>query len=121
MDKSREAGLMPRVRALVSTLDLDCECRKRLDTALQRFEALENRREIRRLLLDARQQADRISALLDFAGELDTLTTEEQDITVFDEIALLFKEMKNAAACGAEDMARIREHRAMREGSASQR
>jgi hypothetical protein len=91
MGKSREPGLMPRVRALVSTLDLDCECRKKLDTALQRFEALENRREIRRLLLDARQQADRISALLDFAGELDTIMTEEQDITVFDEIAVLFR------------------------------
>jgi hypothetical protein len=119
MSKSREPSLMPRVRTLVSTLDLDCECRKKLDTALQRFEALENRREIRRLLLDARQQADRISALLDFAGELDTITTEEQDITVFDEIVLLFEEMKNAAARGAEDMARIREHRAMRDGSSA--
>jgi hypothetical protein len=119
MSKSREPSLMPRVRTLVSTLDLDCECRKKLDTAPQRFEALENRREIRRLLLDARQQADRISALLDFAGELDTITTEEQDITVFDEIVLLFEEMKNAAACGAEDMARIREHRAMRDGSSA--
>jgi hypothetical protein len=43
---------------------------------------LENRRQIRGLILDARHQAERIGALLELVGELDTVSTDEADLNV---------------------------------------
>lgn len=98
--------LLARVRTVMDTLDLDCHCRGKLDTALERFEALENRRQLRGLILDARHQAERIGALLELVGELDTVSTDEADLSVYQEISLLFEDIKAAAARGAEDMVR---------------
>ncbi len=102
------SSLLTRVRAVVGSLDLDCSCRGKLDAALQRFESLEARRQIRGLILDARHQAERIAALLELVGELDTVTSDERDLSVFEEIALLFEDIKIAAARGADDMLRAR-------------
>jgi hypothetical protein len=98
--------LLTRVRAVMDTLDLDCRCRGKLDAALERFEALESRRQLRGLILDARHQAERIGALLELVGELDTVSTDEADLSVFQEIALLFEDIKAAAMRGADDMIR---------------
>jgi hypothetical protein len=98
------ASLIRRVRTIVEGLDLDCECRSKLDGALQRFQVLEDRRQVRRLILDARHQVERIAAFLDFARELDELTSEEPDHSVFEEIAVLFDGMQEAAAKGSRDM-----------------
>ncbi|KLK90891.1 hypothetical protein AA309_23515 [Microvirga vignae] len=98
--------LLNRVRAVLDTLDLDCRCRGKVDAALERFETLETRRQLRGLILDARHQAERIAALLELVGELDTIGTEETDVSVFKEIACLFEDIKAAAARGAEDMMR---------------
>jgi hypothetical protein len=106
--KSRPSNLLTRVRAVVSTLDLDCRCRGKLDAALERFETLETRRQVRAQILDARHQAERIAALLELVGELDTVATDETDLGVFDEIALLFADIRSAAARGSADMARAR-------------
>lgn len=100
--------LLDRIRAVVGTLELDCGCRGKLDTALRRFEALESRRQLRGLILDARNQAERIAALLELVGEIDTVTMDEPDFGVFDEIALLFQDISRAAVCGAEDMGRAK-------------
>jgi hypothetical protein len=59
---------------------------------------------VRRLILDARHQVERIAAFLDFARELDELTSDEPDHSVFEEIAVLFDGMREAAAKGADDM-----------------
>ena len=104
--RSEPSPLLTRVRAVMDTLDLDCRCRGKLDAALERFEALENRRQLRGLILDARHQAERIGALLELVGELDTVSTDEADLSVFQEIALLFEDIKAAAKRGAEDMVR---------------
>jgi hypothetical protein len=106
--KPAPSHLLTRVRAVVGALDLDCRCRGKVDAALERFESLEMRRQLRGLILDARHQAERIAALLELVGELDTLTTDEADLSVFDEIALLFEDIKAAAARGADDMVRAR-------------
>jgi hypothetical protein len=98
--------LLTRVRAVMDTLDLDCRCRGKLDAALERFEALESRRQLRGLILDARHQTERIGALLELVGELDTVSTDEADLSVFQEIALLFEDIKAAAMRGADDMIR---------------
>ncbi|QRM27682.1 hypothetical protein [Microvirga sp. VF16] len=111
--------LLDRVRAVLGTLELDCRCREKLDDALERFEALESRRQLRALILDARHQAERIAALLELVSELDTVTFDEADLSVFDEIALLFADIGLAAACGAEDMTRARGLASCREGLTS--
>ena len=103
---SPSSPLLTRVRGVMDTLDLDCRCRGKLDAALERFEALENRRQLRGLILDARHQAERIGALLELVGELDTVSTDEADLSVFHEIALLFEDIRAAAMRGAEDMVR---------------
>ncbi len=108
---SASSRVIQRVRGIVQGLDLDCECRAKLDGALQRFEALEDRRQFRRFVLDARHQAERIAALLDLSHELDELTMDETDISVFEEIALLFKDIEQAAARGALDMRAARDVR----------
>ncbi len=108
---SAAAGVIQRVRGIVRGLELDCECRSKLDSALQRFEALEDRRQLRRLVLDARQQTERIAALLDLARELDELPMDEPDLSVFEEVALLFEGIEEAAARGAADMRAARQVR----------
>ncbi|HZH10827.1 MAG TPA: hypothetical protein VEZ24_10720 [Microvirga sp.] len=100
----KPSQLLTRIRAVVGALDLDCRCRGKVDAALERFEALESRRQLRGLVLDARHQADRIAALLELIGELDTISMDETDLSVFREIALLFEDIKAAADRGARDM-----------------
>jgi len=112
---AQPSHLLTRIRAVVGTLDLDCRCRGKIDEALARFESLETRRQLRGLILDARHQADRIAALLELVGELDTISMDETDLSVFEEIALLFEDIKAAAARGAEDM--IVAHNLDRNGS----
>lgn len=96
--------LLARVRAVLGTVDLDCACREKLDEALGRFEALEQRRGMRDLIADARAQCDRVAALLDLLKELDEIQGEDTDRGVFDELALLFETIAAAALRGAEDM-----------------
>ena len=100
----RASDLLERIRTIVGALDLDCACRGKLDAALERFASLETRRAARALILDARHQAERIAALLELVRELDTITTDETDLSAFEEIALLFDDIKLAAERGAADM-----------------
>lgn len=100
--------LLARVRAVVGTLDMDCLCRSKLNAALEQFENLETRRQLRTMLLDARHQAERIAVLLELVGELDTIETDETDLGVYDEITLLFNDIESAAQAGAADMTKAR-------------
>jgi len=107
-NKQPSSYFLDRVRAVLEPLELDCRCRSKLDDALERFEFLENCRQVRALILDGRNQAERIAALLELVSELDTIGIDESDLGVFDEIASLFADIGLAAACGAEDMIRAR-------------
>lgn len=82
-------------------MDLDCNCREILGDALERFSNLEEQRLSRRLLLRARDRKDRIDAILMLLSELDQLTENEKDRTVFAEMALLFDEIAQSAEAGA--------------------
>lgn len=101
---SREAALVRRIRTLINDVDLDCECRSRLDEALSRFTALEDRRTVRRHLTRARQHRERIKVILDFLQEIDDLLPTEPDRSVYAELALLFEEVAAIATEGAGSM-----------------
>ena len=49
-------------RDLIGTVALDCDCRQRVNDALQRFVAQEQSRHDRRCLMDVRQQRASIAA-----------------------------------------------------------
>lgn len=102
--KPNSGVLLSRIRAVIGTVDLDCTCREKLDLALERFEMLEQRRQMRTLIVDARQQAERIGALLELLRDLDEIQIEEGDHSVFEELALMFETIEAAAATGARDM-----------------
>lgn len=93
--------LIGRLRRALRPEDLNCTCRESLDGALERFDQLERRRESRRKLAAARDQKERIAALLSFLTELDTLTEAETDRSVFEELSLLFVEIALSAEAGA--------------------
>ena len=102
------ATLVSRLQGVLSSVDFDCTCREKLEGALERFSALEQRRSLRRGLAEARDQRDRIAAILSFLSELDQVAETEPDRSVFEEMALLFEEIGASAAAGA---AAIREPR----------
>jgi hypothetical protein len=101
---SPAADMLARVRSVLAQVDLDCTCRAKLDGAFERFADLEHKRERRRLIVHAREQALRIAGLLDFMRELDDIATSEADLGVFTEIACLFADVAEAAQAGQRDM-----------------
>ena len=102
-----EATVIRRIRTLIEGVDLDCECRERLDGALARFTTLEHRRMLRRHLTQARQDRERIKALLGLLQEVDDLVATEPDRSVYKELALLFDEVAAIAKEGAAAMNRL--------------
>ena len=99
-----DLAMIQRIERLVDELDLDCECRARLNAALRRFTALHRQRMARQHLIWARQHRERIEAILSFLQELDDLVTMEPDRTVYAELALLFDEIAVIAQEGAASM-----------------
>ena len=96
-----------RLTTLMKGVQLDCDCRARLEDALSRFEALECRRTVREHIEDARRQRAKISAILFFLKDLDELATGDADRSVYDEIALLFEDIAAIARKGSEAMRQL--------------
>jgi hypothetical protein len=101
------AQLTQRIRNLIGTVALDCDCRQRVNDALQRFITQEQSRHDRRCLLDARQQRASIAALVDLLGELEDVSWQEGDRTVFAELAHIFDDIARMAALGSAAMQMI--------------
>lgn len=96
-----------RLATLMKDVQLDCECRSRLDEALARFAALEERRLACQHLASARRQRERIEAVLFFLQDLDDLVATESDRSVFLDIALLFEDIATTATTGADAMRQL--------------
>ena len=103
-EEPRDAAVIRRIRSVIDNVELDCECRARLDEALGRFAALEQQRTMRQHLVLARQHRERIKAILDFLQEVDHLMVNEPDRSVYAELALLFEEVSVIATEGASAM-----------------
>jgi hypothetical protein len=108
VEREEDAGhLTQRIRNLIGTVALDCDCRQRVNDALQRFAAQEQHRHDRQCLLDARQHRASIAALVDLLGELEDVTWQEGDRSVFAELAHIFDDIARMAAQGSAAMLMI--------------
>lgn len=103
-EEQRDAAVIRRIRTVIDSVELDCECRARLNEALARFSALEEQRTMRQHLVLARQHRERIKAIVDFLQEVDDLMINEPDRSVYAELALLFEEVASIATEGAASM-----------------
>jgi hypothetical protein len=99
--------LTQRIRNLIGTVALDCDCRQRVNDALQRFAGQERHRQDRRCLMDARQQRASIAALVDLLGDLEEVNWQEGDRSVFSELANIFDDIARMAAQGSAAMQMI--------------
>ena len=108
VEREEDAGrLTQRIRNLIGTVALDCDCRQRVNDALQRFAAQEQHRHDRQCLMDARQHRASIAALVDLLGELEDVTWQEGDRNVFAELAHIFDDIARMAAQGSAAMQMI--------------
>ena len=96
--------LTQRIRNLISTVALDCDCRQRVNDALLRFVSQEQSRHDRRCLMDARQQRASIAALVELLGELEEVSWQEGDRSVFGELAHIFDDIARMATLGSVAM-----------------
>lgn len=96
-----------RLATLMKDVQLDCGCRSRLDEALARFAALEERRAACQHLASARRQRERISAILFFLQDLDEVVATESDHSVYLDLALLFDDIETTAKSGAYAMRQL--------------
>lgn len=103
--------LTRRIRNLIGTVALDCDCRQRVNDALERFVTQEQDRLDRRHLLDARQQRASIAALVELLAELEEVSWREGDRTVFGELAHIFDDIARMAAQGSAAMRLISQDR----------
>ena len=110
VSEQRDATVIRRIRTVIDSVELDCECRARLNEALGRFNALEQQRAMRQQLVLARQHRERIKAILDFLQEVDDLMISETDRSVYVELALLFEEVAAIAVEGAAAMHSLADH-----------
>lgn len=114
VETSENAGqLTRRIRNLIGTVALDCDCRQRVNDALQRFMTQEQQRHDRQCLLDARQHRASIAALVDLLGELEDVSWQEGDRSVFAELAHIFDDIARMAALGSAAMQMISHDGAM--------
>ena len=102
-----DLSVVLRLATLMKDIQLDCGCRSRLDEALARFAALEERRAACQHLASARRQRERIEAVLFFLQDLDDLVATEGDRSVYLDIALLFEDIATTATAGADAMRQL--------------
>lgn len=103
--------LVRRLRRILLSAQLNCQCRASLDDVLARFLVFETRRLLRKSLRDARSQRDWIASQLLLLVELDEITEHEADQTVFEEMVLLFDGIESAAAAASRVLREVSDPR----------
>lgn len=94
-------SLLGRISNVITEIELDCECRARVRDAIARFEDLERSRQAHRALATARDQRQRIAALLALLADLDEIGWDELDSSIYLELSDLFNDIAEAAEAGA--------------------
>ncbi|MCW5719586.1 MAG: hypothetical protein KIS86_00435 [Devosia sp.] len=106
-ERADPEDLIERIRYIVGSAALDCDCRSRVNEALERFVKMERQRETRRHLLSSRQHRAAIAALVELLAELEEIGWQEMDRTVFSELAHLFEDIAQHAQSGAQELRQL--------------
>jgi hypothetical protein len=93
------------VRSVIMKSALDCECRDKVDAALQQLEAIEQQRNQAKLLAMAREERRKIGILLDMLG--DFAEDDEMDSGIIEAASLLFADIAAAAQEGSRILKEI--------------
>lgn len=93
------------VRSVIMKNALDCECRDKVDAALQQLEAFERQRNQAKLLAMAREERRKIGILLDMLG--DFAEDDEMDSGIIEAASLLFADIAAAAQEGSRILKEI--------------
>jgi hypothetical protein len=93
------------VRSVIMKSALDCECRDKVDAALQQLEAFERQRNQAKLLAMAREERRKIGILLDMLG--DFAEDDEMDSGIIEAASLLFADIAAAAQEGSRILKEI--------------
>jgi hypothetical protein len=93
------------VRSVIMKSALDCECRDKVDAALQQLEAFERQRNQAKLLAMAREECRKIGILLDMLG--DFAEDDEMDSGIIEAASLLFADIAAAAQEGSRILKEI--------------
>ncbi|MCM2454728.1 hypothetical protein HGO37_04935 [Rhizobium sp. CG4] len=93
------------VRSVIMKSALDCECRDKVDAALQQLEAFEQQRNQAKLLAMAREERRKIGILLDMLG--DFAEEDEMDSGIIEAASLLFADIAAAAQEGSRILKEI--------------
>lgn len=94
-------SVIERLRRGIIEAGLDCRCREAANDMLDRAGQEEEFARRAAGLTDARKVRDAIVIVLALLGELDELMPDEPDRSAFHEIAGLFQDVADFAACGA--------------------
>ncbi len=97
-------ALVGRIRSIIGSVAVDCDCRQRVNDALCRFAEMEQQRATRRHLTSSRQHRAAIAAVVDLLAELEDISWQEADRSVFAEFASLFDDIAHHASLGAESL-----------------
>lgn len=90
-----------RLRSVLAGVNLDGDCREKLNAALDRFVYLESERSARNELRIARQHLQCIAALIKILEEINHISAHETDATIYHELASLFDDVAEAAKTGS--------------------
>jgi hypothetical protein len=105
IDAADSSGaFVQRIRGVIGSVALDCDCRERVNDALERFAVMEQDRIDRRHLLSSRQHRATIATLVELLAELEDIGWQETDRSAFAELALLFEDIARHALAGAEEL-----------------
>lgn len=96
-----QEAVSERLRRGIAEVGLDCSCRKAASDVLDRQGPNEHLARRASGLADARKMRDAIVIVLVLLGELDVLMPDEPNRSAFHEIAGLFQDIIDFAACGS--------------------
>lgn len=98
--------MIGQIRQGLAEVPLDCGCHHIADAVLDRVHSEEELTRRARSLADARRMLDAILMVLALLGEIDDLTIDESDRTVYVEFADLFRDIADFAEFGIASVRR---------------
>lgn len=118
---AESANLIARISNVLTEIDLNCECRRRVRDAIARFESLEDTRQAHHALVQARNHRHRIGALMALLADLDEIGWNEADSSIYLELSDLFEDIATAAREGAAATRQLYRRQPLRQKNEAER